>query len=85
MKPAYADVTETLLFGAGDSRPSLANARAMDDCGAIPSCGVFELADADIDPLPDPARVALEWDGMRWAEMHPRTGELLAIGEVALA
>lgn len=30
----------------------------------------------------EPTRLALEWDGPRWAEIEPRSGYVVAVGEV---
>ena len=40
----------------------------------------FALPPPDAEPIRGPTRVALVLDGACFAEIHPRTGEVLAIG-----
>lgn len=40
----------------------------------------FALGTGDGEPLPRPTRLALEWDGPRWAETDPATGYTLFVG-----
>lgn len=44
----------------------------------------FALGDGDGDPLPACTRLAIEWDGLRYAETDPATGAVLATGSVPL-
>lgn len=37
-------------------------------------------APPDREPVPRPARLALWWDGRRWAEIDPATGDVVAVG-----
>lgn len=41
----------------------------------------FALAQPEPEPMPWPARTAIVWDGPRWAEIDPATGEIIAEGE----
>lgn len=47
---------------------------------ADPRNSVFALAEPDGEPLPNLTRAALLWIGARWAEVDPRSGEIVAVG-----
>lgn len=40
------------------------------------------LIDPDHEPLPEPTRVGLMWDGLEWAEIDVETGDVLARGTI---
>lgn len=42
----------------------------------------FRLPHADAEPLPRPTRLALVWDGRRYAEVDPSSGYTLTVGGV---
>lgn len=44
----------------------------------------FRLAVVDVEPLPPVTRLALEWDGCRYAETDPATGHTLTVGGLQL-
>lgn len=48
--------------------------------GIDPS-SIYQLAEADFEPLPNMTRALLDWTGRRWAEIDPATGEVMAEGE----
>ena len=40
----------------------------------------FAIGDGDCEPLQRPTRLALEWDGRRYTEIDPATGNTLLEG-----
>lgn len=46
--------------------------------------GVFHLSEPDHAPPPAPSRCALEWRDRMWIERDPRSGAVLAVGEVGV-